>query len=104
MKERSPSIFLRARSLTQALTTSPAATNTGVGRMGRGHVCLLTEAEGSRHQGEDRLPVIKLTKPAAELARGWTAKLARGWPAASVKKRPATQETSEERVWGLSPL
>ena len=29
--------------------------------MEHGDVCPLTENEGSRHQGEDRLPVIKLT-------------------------------------------
>ena len=31
--------------------------------MGHGDVCLLTEAEGRPYQGEDRLPVIKLTVP-----------------------------------------
>ena len=30
-------------------------------------MCPLTETEGSRHQGKDRLPVIKLTMPLATL-------------------------------------
>ena len=35
--------------------------------MEHGDVCPLTENEGSRHQGEDRLPVIKLTMRSPEV-------------------------------------